>query len=207
MQRRQFQGLCFNCNERFTAGYKCQGAKLLMVEGHDEDDEVVCDNIHDKHSVAEHLEEFVEPEITLHALTGWTAPKTMRVTAKIGSHAIFTLINTGSTHNFISERMANLLRLPVVSTKAFTVRVANGENLKCQEKFNEVQVDLQGSIVSLTLYSLPITGLDLVLGIQWLELLRSVVCSWKQLTMEFFWANKARQLEGIDDYEIQAAKF
>jgi len=165
MQRRQFQGLCFNCNEHFIAGHKCQGAKLLILEGHDEDDEAVCDNIHDKNHAEEHLEEFMEPENTLHALTGWTAPKIMRVTAKIGSHAIFTLIDTGSTHNFISERMANLLRLPVVSTKAFTIRVANEENLKCQEKFNEVQVDLQGSIVSLTLYSLPITGLDLVLGI------------------------------------------
>jgi len=92
-----------------------------MLEGHDKDDEAVCDNVHDKHHAAEHLEEFVEPEITLHALTGWTAPKTMRVTTKTGSHAIFTLIDSGSTHNFISERMANLLRLPVVSTKAFTV--------------------------------------------------------------------------------------
>jgi len=111
MQRRRLQGLCFNYNEHFTAGHKCQGAKLLMLESHDEDDEAVCDNVHDKNHDVEHLEEFVEPEITLHALTGWTAPKTMRVTAKIGSHAIFTLINSGSTHNFINERMANLLRL------------------------------------------------------------------------------------------------
>jgi hypothetical protein len=207
MQRRRLQGLCFNCNECFTAEHRCQGAKLLMLEGHDEDDEAVCDNIHDKHHAAEHLEEFMEPEITLHALTGWTAPKTMRVTTKIGSHAIFTLIDSGSTHNFISEQMANLLRLPVVSTKAFTIRVANGKNLKCQEKFNEVQVDLQDSIFSLTLYSLPITGLDLVLGIQWLELLGSVVCNWKQLTMKFFWENKVGRLERIDDHEIQVATF
>nr|TKR91215.1 hypothetical protein D5086_0000225710 [Populus alba] len=207
MQRRRLQGLCFNCNERFTAGHKCQGAKLLMLESHAEDEEAVDDDIHNKYYAAEHLEESVEPAITLHALTGWTAPKTMRVTARIGTHAIFTLIDSGSTHNFISERMANLLRLPVVSTKAFTVRVANGENLKCQEKFNAVQVDLQGSIFSLTLYSLPLTGLDLVLGIQWLELLGSVVCNWKQLTMEFFWANKARRLEGIDGQEIKAATF
>ena len=25
MQRRHLQGLCFNCNERFTVGHKCQG--------------------------------------------------------------------------------------------------------------------------------------------------------------------------------------
>ncbi|XP_061960644.1 uncharacterized protein LOC133681574 [Populus nigra] len=207
IQRRRLQGLCFNCNERFTAGHQCQGAKLLMLEGHDEGDEAVCYNIHDKQNAADHLEEFMEPEITLHALTGWTAPKTIQVTARIGSNAIFTLIDSGSIHNFISERMTNLLCLPVVFTKAFIVRVANEKNLKCQEKFNEVQVDPQGSIFSLTLYSPPLTGLDLVLGIQWLELLGSMVYNWKQLTMDFFWANKARRLEGIDDHEIQAATF
>jgi hypothetical protein len=173
-----------------------------MLEGHDDDDEVVYDNITDKQHAATNHEEFVEPEITLHALTGWVAPKTMRVTARISSNDIFTLIDSRSTHNFISECMANLLRLPVVSTNAFTIRVANGKNLKCQEKFNEVKVDLQGSI-----FSLPFTGLDLVLEIQWLELLGSVVCNWKQLTMEFYWENKARRLEGIDGHEIQATSF
>jgi hypothetical protein len=122
-----------------------------MLERHDDGDEFVRDNITDKQHVVANHEEFMEPEITLHALTGWAAPKTMRVTAKIGSNDIFTLIDSRSTHNFISKRMANLLRLPVVSTNAFTVRVANGENLKCQENFNEVQVDLQGSIFFLNI--------------------------------------------------------
>ena len=48
-----------------------------MLEGHAEDDVAVDDDIHNKHYVVEHLEESVEPEITLHALIGWTAPKTM----------------------------------------------------------------------------------------------------------------------------------
>jgi len=75
--------------------------------------------------------------------------------------------------------MANFLRLPVVPINAFTIWVTNKENLKCQGKFNEVQVDLQGSIFSLTLYSLPLTRLDLVLGIQWLKLLDFMVCNWR----------------------------
>lgn len=78
--------------------------------------------------------------------------------------------------------MANLLRLPVVPTKAFTVRVANRENLKCQGRFDEVHIDFQGSIFSLSLYSLPLTGLDLVLEIQWLELLDFVVGNWRRLS-------------------------
>jgi len=101
----------------------------------------------------------------------------MRIAARIGSYDVITLIDSGSTHNFISERLANGMRLSVVPTTTFTVRVANGKKLRCQGRFEEVGVDLQGTHFSLSLYSLPLTRLDLVLGIQWLEMLGSVVCN------------------------------
>lgn len=75
--------------------------------------------------------------------------------------------------------------------------MANGENLKCKGKFEGVQVILQDVPFTLTLYALPLAGLDMVLGIQWLELLGTVVCNWRLLTMEFDWQNKKRQLQGI----------
>ena len=34
MQRKRAQGLCFNYNERFTAGHRCQKPQLLLLEGH-----------------------------------------------------------------------------------------------------------------------------------------------------------------------------
>jgi hypothetical protein len=129
----------------------------------------------------------------------------MRIAAKIGSCNIIILIDSGSTHNFISERTSNLLQLPVVPTETFTVQVANGESLKCQGRFEKVPVDLQGIVFSLTLYSLPLTGLDVVLGIQWLELLGFVVYDWKRLTMEFLWENQPRRLIGIDRQDIREA--
>ena len=52
--------------------------------------------------------------------------------AKIGLYEMVVLIDNGSTHNFISEKMANMFQLPVVPTKSFNVRVVNGEPLKCQ---------------------------------------------------------------------------
>ena len=132
MHRRRLQGLCFNCNERFTAGHRCQGLRILMLEGHDDGDNVIRNDVTEEQHAEENHEELIEPEITLHALTGWIAPKTMRVAARIGSNNVITLIDSGSTHNFISERMANFLWLPMVPTIAFTVRVANRENLRCQ---------------------------------------------------------------------------
>ena len=71
----------------------------------------------------------VEPEISLHALTGWSTSRTMRIATKIGQHEFVVLIDSGSPHYFMSERVANLLHLPVILTQSFTVRVANGDRL------------------------------------------------------------------------------
>ncbi|KAL6350705.1 hypothetical protein AAG906_028162 [Vitis piasezkii] len=84
-----------------------------------------------------------EPEITLHALTGWSVPRTMRIKAIIGAHEVVALIDSGSTHNFISDRVAETLRLPVKPTTPFTVRVANGERLSCKGKYEKLTVKLQ----------------------------------------------------------------
>ena len=37
MQKRQTQGLCFNCDEKFTPGHKCKGPQLLVLDGGQED--------------------------------------------------------------------------------------------------------------------------------------------------------------------------
>ena len=37
MQKRRTQGLCFNCNEKFTPGHKCKGPQLLVLDGGQED--------------------------------------------------------------------------------------------------------------------------------------------------------------------------
>ena len=136
-----------------------------MLEGHEDNNNVICDNVTKEQHAETNQEESHKPEITLHALTGWSAPKTMRVAARIGVHDVIILIDSGLTHNFVSERLANLLRLSVVPIETFTVRVANGKHLRYHRRFEEVQVDLQGTSFSSTLYSLPLTRLDIVLGI------------------------------------------
>ena len=67
----------------------------------------------------------------------------MRVVATIGSQHVMVLIDSGSTHNFLSEKIARLLRLLVVPTKSFVVRIANGERHFCQGRFDEVKVNVQ----------------------------------------------------------------
>ena len=194
MQRKRAQGLCFNCDEKFTPSHTCRGPQLLILEGHTDtsNEEEAMDQM-----------EF-HPEISLHALSGWSSHRTMRVMEKIGHYEVVVLIDSGSTHNFISEKVANLLQLPVVPTEPFNVKVANGGPLRCQGRFEDVRVLLQGIPFVLTLYALPLSGLDLVLGVHWLEQLGTVICNWKQLTMEFQWNNQNHRLQGIGSQSIQS---
>jgi hypothetical protein len=122
----------------------------------------------------------------------------MRLMAKIGPYEMVVLIDSGSTHNCIGEKVANMLQLPVVPTESFNVRVTNGGPLKCQGRFENVHITLQGIPFVLTLYALPLVGLDLVEGVHWLEQLGTVVCNWKQLTLEFQWRNETHKLQGMD---------
>ena len=174
-------------------GHRCQGLKLMVLEGPNYDG--------DASLVLEPEEE--EHEITLHALTGWTGPKAMRIEAMMGSHKMIALIDSGATHNFVSDRVASIMNMAINPTKPFTVRVANGDQLWCKGKYKQGAVRLQGIPFLLDFFPIPLHGIDLVLGIQWLETLGPVNCDWKDLTMKFMWDQKLRCLQGLRAPPIQ----
>ena len=80
-------------------GHRCQGPKLMVLKGPNYDG--------DASLVLEPKEE--EPEITLHALIGWTGLKAMQIEAMMGSHKMIALIDNGATHNFVSDRVASIM--------------------------------------------------------------------------------------------------
>ena len=92
-----------------------------MLEGYKDNNDLLYDDVSEEQPVGENHEGPPRPEITLHALMGWTVPKTLRIAARICAHYVVVLIDSGSPHNFISERVTNLLRLPVVPIESFIV--------------------------------------------------------------------------------------
>ena len=178
---------------------------MLLLEGHAETNEIICEEVMDENSIENQHVDLIKPNISLHVLTDWSIPRTMRFKAQIGHHKLEVLIDSGSTHNFLNAKMAEILQLSVILTTPFVIRVANGSGLKCQGRFEHVWVILQGIPFRLTLYSLPLIGLDLMLGVQWLEQLGLVMCNWQKMTMEFQWENQDRKLQGSNSQAIQSA--
>ncbi|KAL4193184.1 hypothetical protein AMTRI_Chr06g175660 [Amborella trichopoda] len=78
-------GLCYNCNEKFNLGHRCK--KLFLIEA--------C------------LEEVCRtPKNSLHAIAGISALETVQVKGSLGHVVVTVLVDSGSTHNFVSEKLA-----------------------------------------------------------------------------------------------------
>ncbi|XP_052181984.1 uncharacterized protein LOC127794776 [Diospyros lotus] len=157
MQKWCKQGLCFNCNKKFTLGHKCKVAQAFLIEcEHPQEwdgEEAEPDMPLDWPAEGTEVDIEEQPEVSLHALVGSSGPQTLRIIAWLRNKEVSLLIDNGSTHNFISTRIAQRLQIPITRIDSFHMRVSN--------------------------------GVDIVLGVQWLSQLGKVVFDYKQLAMEF----------------------
>lgn len=127
--------------------------------------------------------------------------------AKHNKESLEALIDTGSNNNFIQEALVEQLGLCWVETRRFRVYMGNGQHLVCHKKCLAVELEMQGNSFSVDLYVLPIWGLDIVLGMQWLQTLGPCVHDHSKLTMEFHWNGRQMKLEGNSEITPRQVTF
>ncbi|KAJ4964981.1 hypothetical protein NE237_016830 [Protea cynaroides] len=109
----------------------------------------------------------------------------MRVKGGLQNKLDTVLIDSGSTHNFMSQTLAN------------RVMVASGEKLISPGKCNQTQLILQGIPIFVDFYLLPLEGYDVVLGTEWLSTLGPIVWDFSKLQMSFHVEGKEVALHGL----------
>ncbi|GAV60183.1 hypothetical protein CFOL_v3_03714, partial [Cephalotus follicularis] len=134
-------GLCYNCDEKYRPGHKCKPQFLLLQVQDDEDDEVEDVDLEALQCCELETKEVLH-EISLWAMTGQHSPKLIRITGVYLEHKLHVLINNGSTHNFIQERIAQKLNMTVVPCKPFKVLVGNGEAISCTKQCKGIKLQL-----------------------------------------------------------------
>jgi hypothetical protein len=73
----------------------------------------------------------VEPLISLHALTGFSAPQTLKLIGYIKHRKVIILVDSGSTHNFIHRRISQEINCYICVVNNFQIMIANGGSMKC----------------------------------------------------------------------------
>ncbi|XP_073152993.1 uncharacterized protein [Henckelia pumila] len=194
IQDKREKGLCFSCDEKFNLNHRCKNRVMILLGGESSEegyDDINQENFHEPFAK---LDE--ETEVSLHTLTNTPNPRIFRITATHHQEPVEVLIDTGSHNNFIQEGLVNLLGIPSSTTKRFRVYMGNGQHLWCDRMCSQVSLILQGHEFHIDLYVLPILGLDVVLGMQWLRTLGPCLHDHEALTMEFSWNNQKICLNG-----------
>ncbi|KAH9745476.1 hypothetical protein KPL70_004085 [Citrus sinensis] len=185
LQERRAKGLCYNCNEKFVPGHRCK--KLFLIDAclEEEDGDVIMEV---EENVGGNSSKM--PEISLRAILGARASETMRIKGRIGNISTIILVDSGSTHNFMSDVFANKVGLQSESRSRFEVLVASGEKLYSPGKCTNVKLNLQGVSMMGDFYLLTLEGYEIVLGTQWLWTLGPIWWDFAMLQMRFKLADK-----------------
>jgi hypothetical protein len=170
MAERRRQGLCFNCNEKFSRGHNRFCKRLFFLDGVEIDDAPA-----DETEAAADAAAQEAPIFSLHAVAGVSVGRTMRVRVRVGSTPLIALLDTGSTHNFIAETAAARSGLPIQSQPRLTAMVANGEKVPCPGVIKNAPLAIHNSVFAVDLFVMPLAGHDLVLGTQWMATLGRLV--------------------------------
>ncbi|KAF8402565.1 hypothetical protein HHK36_010651 [Tetracentron sinense] len=209
MKERREKGLCYNCDEKFTTNHRCKAQQFCIVgegapfmeleQSNSEDDE---DN-----NIDEQSPELVDsPAISFHALMGSIAPQTMRVQGTIKREPVTMLIDSGSTHNFLNEKIAKRLGCRVQIGGELRVTVASGETLSSNGMWPQLPFTVQQEKFVADMYLLDFGGCDVVLGAQWLRTLGPILWDFANLWMKFTANEKDITIQGMTEPQTKFIK-
>ncbi|KAJ8766111.1 hypothetical protein K2173_020627 [Erythroxylum novogranatense] len=155
--------LCFNCYEQFVRGHQCKKLFWIDLEESDEAGDTPSDHDPD------------QPEISLNTITGIRGPQSMRLYGNWKGGQVLILIDSGSTHSFVSATKVEDLQAEVNEKNGLKVNVANGEQLTSPGICKGIPILLESISFMVDLFVLPLTDFDVVLGVNWLRTLGPIL--------------------------------
>lgn len=169
IQDKRAKGLCFRCDEKFSPGHRCKDRSLQVL--------TVCDDEEGRKAAEE--EEFMEEEhlhldvaeVSLDSVAGFTPSHSMKIKGKIGEQDVVVLVDSGATHNFISNHVVEKIGLQLTDTGSFGVTLGTGVLETSQGICKGVILTLQGIQVLNDFLTLDLGSTDVILGMKWLQTL------------------------------------
>jgi hypothetical protein len=135
--------------------------------------------------------------ISCNALAGISTPQTLKIEGYIKKKKVIVLIDSGSTHNSIHYKLAKSLNCFIYPAPEFQVMIANGGIINCSGKCNKINITMGEYVMNIPMISIPMGGVDVVLGIQWLQSLGTMDFNFQDFFMKFSLEGKEIKLRGI----------
>ncbi|KAM2118242.1 hypothetical protein ACFX1R_011685 [Malus domestica] len=180
IQKKRERGECWFCTDKWTAGHKCGLKQLLMLD--------VLDPEGVELPPPDRLSADPPMELSSCAFYGTGenhTTRTMKVDGQLNGHYVRILLDSGSTHNFVDFKLLKQWGQPASPTTNFEVMIADGGRVRSSGCCKDAILSVGGYTCKADLFSLPLGGCDVVLGVQWLSTVSPVLWDFQLLTMEF----------------------
>jgi predicted aspartyl protease len=137
------------------------------------------------------------PKISLATITGIAQPQTLKLRGHVKKENVTILVDTGSTHNFMDINVARKLNLFVYPAADIRVMVADGKKIDGVGKCHKVKLQIEDYELETGFYTVPLGGVDVVLGIQWLQMLGTYSANHQKQFIKFKWEGRRYKLYGF----------
>jgi hypothetical protein len=138
-----------------------------------------------------------KPIVSLNSLTGISAPQTLKIKGYIKHRLIVVLIDSGSTNNFIQNRVVEEVNCFVRLVSNFQILIANGGMMKCGGHCENFKLQMGDYHLKNNMFSIAMGGCDIVLGVEWLHTLGPITMDYQDLYMSFTQDAHTYTLQGI----------
>jgi predicted aspartyl protease len=118
--------------------------------------------------------------VSIAAVSGLPTPRTLCLHGCIQGKQVHILVDSGSSHTFISRHLASQLQGVTTMPAAITVQVANGSTLQCTSHMQQASWSVADYQFITDLKVLPLSSYDMILGLDWLESFSPMKIDWKK---------------------------
>jgi hypothetical protein len=136
-------------------------------------------------------------QLSLNALAGTEVGDSMRIRALVHNKVMLILVDSGSSHSFVSQSFVLQAGLHTTDVIPMKVKVANGETILSDQYIPALEWWAQGFTFYTDMRVLHMVAYDAVLGYDWLRTHSPMICHWKFKALEFIEGDQHVHLEGV----------
>jgi hypothetical protein len=197
---RKANGLCYFCGDKYDPAHSEVCTKKARPQVNalamNDLDQNLTDEVLNQLAVEDTLaEEFFY--LSLNAISGTDSKECIQLKSLVKNKVMLILVDSGSSHSFVSAAFVSQAGLETESTIPKQVRLANGDILLSDEMISQLEWWCQGHTLTMDVRVLDMGAYDAILGFDWLKLHSPMQCHWEQRTMEFHDKGRNIKLQGV----------
>jgi hypothetical protein len=180
------KGLCRKCGDKWHKGHKCADSVQLNVL-QEIWDLVQPDSPKDSADTDIAATEHIFMAISEATMARTEAPRTLKIKGGLQNMEILVLIDSASSHSFVSQQVVAVVSGVTATASPVTVRVADGSVIQAKAEILQAEWFLQGYSFHSDLRVLKLQSFDMIIDMDWLERFSPMQIHWaeKWLTIPY----------------------